>query len=293
MPVDDDVPTLCAISLLAFMLSDVLHEAVGHGLTALLTGAQSGVLTTVAWSSQFDSRLVEAGGTLVNLAAALAFWIALRSAQNASPHARSFLLLGCAFNLFGGTGYFLFSGVTNFGDWAEVIRGMHPHWLWRTLLIALGASAYFAAVRIVGAGIVRYIGIPRNEHRPLRRFTYLPYFSAIVISSLGGLMNPIGMQLMWESALPATAGAYSGLLWLEYYIPRGTLPARPRQSVQRSSVWISLAVIAGVIFIAILGRGITLHRSGAITRSGESNPLARGSTVPESSFLLGFRISRI
>ena len=69
----DDTLTLSAISVVASILTNVLHEGVGHGLTALLTGANSGVLTTVAWSSAFDSRLVEAGGTLVNLASALVF----------------------------------------------------------------------------------------------------------------------------------------------------------------------------------------------------------------------------
>ena len=77
---NDDVLTVCAISLLAEILANVAHEGFGHAATALLTGAESGVLTTVAWSSDFDSRLVAAGGTLANLAAALIFWIALRRA---------------------------------------------------------------------------------------------------------------------------------------------------------------------------------------------------------------------
>ena len=72
-PSTDHTLTICAISIVAAILSNTLHEGVGHGLTALLTGAKSGILTTVAWSSAFDSRLVEAGGTLVNLAAALVF----------------------------------------------------------------------------------------------------------------------------------------------------------------------------------------------------------------------------
>lgn len=260
MPIDDDIPTLSAISMLAFMLSDVLHEAVGHGLTALLTGAQSGLLTTVAWSSEFDSRLVEAGGTLVNLLAAFTFWIVLRRAKNASPQWRSFLVLCCTFNLLGGTGYFFFSGVTNFGDWAEVIRGVNPHWVWRALLIVVGISAYFAAVLFVGAAIVRYIGIPRRDHKRLRRFTYVAYFSAILISSLGGLLNPIGMQLMWESALPATAGAYSGLLWLQYYIPRQAVPGCKPIPILRSRGWMLVAAVLGIVFVVVLGRGITLHR---------------------------------
>jgi hypothetical protein len=51
----DDTLTICAVSILAGIWTNVFHEGIGHGLTALLTGAKSGVLTTVAWSSAFDS----------------------------------------------------------------------------------------------------------------------------------------------------------------------------------------------------------------------------------------------
>jgi hypothetical protein len=178
-PTADDTLSICAISIVAGILTNVLHEGVGHGLTALLTGAKSGVLTTVAWSSAFDSRLVEAGGTLANLAAALVFWFALRSAKRAPVSMRYFLLITCAFNLFTGTGYFFFSGVTDFGDWAAVISGLHLHWLWRALLVVVGACSYFAAVLVVGIGFVRYVGIPRHQQGRLRRLTIVPYFSAI------------------------------------------------------------------------------------------------------------------
>ena len=80
----DDVPTVCAISMLAGILANVLHEGLGHAATALLTGAKSGVLSTVAWSSDFDSRLVAAAGTLANLVAGAALWLALRSWRSAS-----------------------------------------------------------------------------------------------------------------------------------------------------------------------------------------------------------------
>ncbi len=160
-PIADDMLTICAISIVAGILTNILHEGVGHGLVALLTGAKSGVLTTVAWSSAFDSRLVAAGGPLVNLAAALVFWVALRSAKLASMPMRNFLLITCAFNLFTGTGYFFFSGITNFGDWAAVISGLHTHWFWRALLVIVGASSYFIAAVVVGVGLVRYVGIPR------------------------------------------------------------------------------------------------------------------------------------
>jgi len=256
----DDVLTICAISILAAILSNILHEGVGHGLIALLTGAKSGVLTTVAWSSEFDSRLVAAGGTLVNVVAGLMFWFALRSSQNASLPMRYFLLISAAFNLFAGTGYFFFSGVTDFGDWAAVISGLAPHWLWRVLLVVLGAVSYYAAVRVVGVGLRRYVGVPREQQRRLRKLTIVPYISAILLLSIAGLLNPLGIQLLWQSALPATAGGQSGLLWLQYYIPRGTGPNRTPEQVERNSGWIVAAGILALVYIVVLGRGITLHR---------------------------------
>src|SRR5215831_7294699 len=141
-PSADDTLTICAISIVAGILTNVLHEGIGHGLIALLTGAESGVLTAVAWSSAFDSRWVEAGGTLANLAAAVVLWLVLRSHKGVPLSTPYFLLIACAFNLFTGSGYFLFSGVTDFGDWAMVIRGIRPQWLWRALLVILGACSY-------------------------------------------------------------------------------------------------------------------------------------------------------
>jgi len=256
----DDALTICAISVVAGILTNVVHEGVGHGLIALLTGTKSGVLTTVAWSSAFDSRLIAAGGTLVNLAAGLVFWLALRSAKRTSMPTRYFLLMSCAFNLFTGTGYFFFSGVTDFGDWAAVISGLHPHWLWRALLVIVGASSYYASVLLVGIGLVRYVGVPRDQQKRLRKLTIVPYFSAILLAGVAGVLNPLGIQLLWQSALPATAGGQSGLLWLRYYIPRGTQPNRTPQQVERNSGWMVAAGILALVYTVVLGRGITLHR---------------------------------
>jgi len=151
-PAKDDGLTVCAISVLSAMLADVLHEGLGHAALALITGTQSGLLTTVAWSSAFDSKLVAAGGTLANLAAGIVFWIALRNTKRATVQLRFFLLTSAAFNLLAGTGYFFFSGVTNFGDWAVVIADLSPHWLWRTLLVIVGMASYYISILVVGIG---------------------------------------------------------------------------------------------------------------------------------------------
>jgi hypothetical protein len=260
LPTNDDALTVIAISLLAAMLADVLHEGLGHASLALITGTQSGVLSTVAWSSALDSKLVAAGGTLVNLAAGIVCWFALRRAKRASVQLRFFLLTSAAFNLLAGTGYFFFSGVTNFGDWAVVIADLPTHWLWRTLLVIVGMAAYYISVLVVGIGLVKYVGVLRAEEQRLRNLTWIPYFSAALLLAAGGLLNPIGIQLVWQSALPGAAGAHSGLLWLRYYIPRKTVPERGSEGIGRNYGWMIVAVILSLVFIFVLGRGITLHR---------------------------------
>ena len=105
-----------------------------------------------------------------------------------------------------------------------------------------------------------YVGVPRDQQRRLRKLTIVPYFSAILLAVIAGLLNPLGMQLLWQSALPATAGGQSGLLWLQYYIPRGTEPKRSPEQLARSYVWIVVAAVLGVVYVVVLGRGITMRR---------------------------------
>ena len=137
-PVKDDRLALIAISALACILQDILHEGLGHGVTAWLSGAQRVTMSTVALDSDIDTRWISANGTLVNLLFAAIFWLLLLRPQRYRPATRYFLVLALAGNLFTGTGYFLFSGVINFGDWAEVIRGFEPHWMWQLGLVVLG-----------------------------------------------------------------------------------------------------------------------------------------------------------
>ncbi|HEX5233832.1 MAG TPA: hypothetical protein VFW25_00735 [Silvibacterium sp.] len=254
----DDSATLCAISVLACMLSTMLHEGLGHAAVAITTLNASGTLTSLAWSSTQDSRLVAAAGTLVNLASALVFWLLLRAARNANPALRFFFLITMSFNLLTGTGYFFYSGVSNFGDWAQVIDGLQPHWLWRTGLIVLGVITYYLAIRIIGGSIVRYMGVPLSNARRFRRLTWLPYFSAIVIDGVAALFNPFGMRYVFLSALAATAGGHSGLLWLRYYIPRSIQPGGDGLPVLRSYAWIIVAVICAAVFIGVFGPGVHL-----------------------------------
>ena len=254
----DDAPTVCAISILAIMLSTMLHEGVGHAAVAMATLHASGTLTSLAWSSERDSRLVLAGGTLVNLASGLVFWLLLRITP-ARPTLRFFLLLSMAFNLLTGTGYFFFSGVSDFGDWAGFIEGLHPYWLWRVGLVALGILSYYASVLLIGTSLVRGMGVSLNDVARFRRLTWAPYLAAIAIDVFAGLFNPIGFKYVFLSAFASTAGGLSGMAWMYHYIPKSVLPG-PAQMIPRSYPWIAAAAVLGLVFIVVFGPGVHLPR---------------------------------
>jgi hypothetical protein len=94
----------------------------------------------------------------------------------------------------------------------------------------------------------------------LRKLSLLPYISAIVIVGLAGLLNPISKALVWQSALPATAGAHSGLLWFRFYVPRKTIPRPSSELIERSYRWICTATVCALIYVFVLGHGMTLTR---------------------------------
>jgi hypothetical protein len=256
----DDKATLIAISTLACILQDILHEGLGHGVTAWLSGAHRVTMSTVALQSDIETRWISANGTVVNLIFAAIFWLPLLRQGRYKPATRYFLVLAMAGNLFTGTGYFLFSGVFDFGDWAAVIQGMQPHWLWRAGLVALGVVSYYGSMLLV-AGHLLPFGVQGQAAERVRALCWTPYFADGILAGIGGLFNPLGLFYVIASALPSTLGANAGLLSLPWMI-RGSVSGDEGQveSIKRSATWIAMGAAASLVFIFVLGRGITWSR---------------------------------
>jgi hypothetical protein len=261
MPVSakDDRLTLIAISALACILQDVLHEGLGHGATAWLSGARTVTMSTVAMQCDIDTRWISANGTLVNLLFAAIFWLLLRSPQRYGPATHYFLVLAMAGNLFTGTGYFFFSGVTNFGDWAAVIRGLQPHWMWQLGLVAVGVATYYAAMLVVASGLNPFLSRDEGPRR-LRGLCRTPYFTDGILAGLGGLLNPAGLFYVIASALPSTLGANAGLLSLPSLMRRRSPAEEPVGPIEFSTAWVATGIVACLLFIFVLGRGLTWTR---------------------------------
>ncbi len=255
----DDRLTVISVAALAYILQDILHEGLGHTVTAWLSGAHRMTLSTVALQSDIETRWISASGTLVNLLAAAILWLFLLRADRYRPVMRYFLLLAFAGDLFTGTGYFFFSGITNFGDWAAVIRGLQPHWMWQLGLVVVGVVSYYLAMLLVGDQLKAFRG--GGTVQRVWNLSWTCYFTEGALAGLAGLFNPLGLFYVIASALPATLGANAGLLSLPFII---TGPGREGQElvpfIVRSMPWIATAAVASFFFIVVLGRGVTWSR---------------------------------
>ena len=241
--------TIIGMAIIAAGTAALLHEGLGHGVTAWVRGDIPTELTSNHLASLHEDRWVLAGGTLVNLAAGVLALIASHLA-GARANLRYFCWLLAAKNLFSGAGYFMFSGIIGFGDWQQVILGLPHQALWRTGMAIFGAILYVLFARVLAVSI-RPFTAERGEYNVVGR---LPYLAACIFSCLAGLFDPLGLKLLLVSTIPAAFGGSSGMLWLDSLMPR-TLSAQPL-AVRRSSSWWIAAALFGVTYILILGRGI-------------------------------------
>jgi hypothetical protein len=150
-----------------------------------------------------------------------------------------------AFNLFWGAGYFIFSAITNKGDWAFVLRdlSLEPRWLWRLLMGALGAVLYGCSIRAVAKLV--------PPGTPL----VWPYLIAGVVSCAATLFY-VGPTLpaIREAARESFVSA-AGLLFLAYLGSNRARASPPPSLEARSNGWLLFSALVTILFFLVLGRG--------------------------------------
>jgi hypothetical protein len=254
--------TIAAITITATVIADFIHEGLGHGCMCVATRGQPLVLSTVHFECSADSRLVAAGGTLANLIFGALFWVAARAAKRSASW-RYFFWLLMTFNLFSVGGYFLFSGIGNIGDWAEVVAGWQPAWAWRLGLAALGIVTYFFVFVPWSLRELRpFLGNDaKNRVRRARQLTVTPYLTAGVLACVAGALNPVGPLLILISAAAASFGGNSGLAWMSNLLHGTRIPSSEFQmpEIKRSWGWIIAAAVLAIGFIGGLGPGVKFH----------------------------------
>jgi hypothetical protein len=241
--------TIISMAIVATGITVLLHEGVGHGVTSWLRGGAPTELTSNHLSSLHEDRWVEAGGTLVNLAAGILTLLGTHMA-GARASLRYFCWLLSAHNLFSGAGYFLFSGVFGFGDWQQVIAGLPHQALLRTAMAIFGLVLYVFVAWLLAIAVRPFC----STHSDYNVIGRLPYLASCLFSCAAGAFDPLGIKLLLVSTIPAAFGGSSGVLWLDGFIPR-PFP-ESRLVVPRLPAWWICAALFAIAYIVVLGRGI-------------------------------------
>ena len=263
--VPTDALTVIAVSALAFIVSNVLHEGLGHGGACLLVGGKPLSLTAVYFDSDsrglsdLQSRVIAAGGPLVNLITGLAGLIALRVMKGVPGPGRYFLWLVTTLGLFMATGYLLFSGVGGIGDLAIVTKGLEPAWLWRVVLTLAGSALYLLSAIIAAAEFSRIAGPPSEALvARARRIALVSYLTGAVVICVAGILNPQGFIFVLISAAASTLGGASGLLWMMHLLrrPRPIRSDSAELALPRSWGWVVAGAVVLLVYVVVLGPGI-------------------------------------
>jgi hypothetical protein len=236
--------TLAAIAAVAFIVACVSHEAVGHGGMCLAIGGRITLLTSVYFRCTNGGPLTDAAGPLMNLIVGAACWLLARNRPLASQ-SRLFFVLAMAFNLFWGGGYFIFSAVTNTGDWAFVLRdlSLEPRWLWRLLMGALGVGIYVGAVQAVG------------RHFPPGTPLVWPYLVAGIVSCVAALFYVGPVLPAVREAARESFEANVGLLFVAYRRSKQDNVSSSPILAAHSNGWLIFSALVTMLFFLLLGRG--------------------------------------
>jgi len=266
-----DIATILSIAVVVYALASFIHEGLGHGGACLAVGCQPQLLTSMQFQGDDKglsigaSKFISAGGAIANLAAALAAILLLRRHATIGPARWFFLWLFATVNLLQATGYLLYSGFGGIGDWAAVVQGLTPAWLWRSGLAVIGGSTYWLVVRWSMrrlAGRLNATGSARVAEA--NRYTVISYCAGGGLSLLAGLFEPGGGIVVLISGAAASLGGTSALAWGPQLLHDPALgsPAAKPLLLDRDWRWISAAIVSAIFFVFVIGPGVRLHAGG-------------------------------
>jgi len=263
--IETDVPTMIAVSTVAWALADALHEVVGHAGAAVLLGVPVRAVSTATVfieadqiRSVWDYRIIHAAPTLINLVSAGLALLALHSRWARSSTSRYFLWLFATISVILATVNLVF-GPLGGGDWMEVTTELEPRVIWRAGIVAVGV-----AVGVAGYVLPLRLWRPDlREHRRLQlKVTTVPVLVVVVVQTLSVVGSPFASQPVGSSQSPVAGLGLVYLtmvLWLALVnVVGGPHSLAPVESIRltRSKGWLAVGLLMLVIFVGVLGPGL-------------------------------------
>ena len=256
--------TVIAIAVMAYAGVNICHEIIGHCGMAVLVGTKCTVIssTYIPLAIQpptWKYRIIVVAGSTANWTFALLCLGLLRSLRRASPALRYFLWLSLCVNLFLPSTYLLAAPVIKFGDSYILIADLRAQFLWRSALILAGAVACWLSFQLCRTELGRLIGLGGWKARSIAWELVAPaYVAGGILTVASGLFSQLPAKWAQLESAGGTFGLTVWLLLLPFGIPEPPGPEQDPFVVPRRAGWIVAGALSAVIFIGVLGPGISL-----------------------------------
>lgn len=259
-----DSLTIVGWGLLLMPLLTMWHEIGGHAAVCAVQGGQ--VTTIGAFYVDCEGLLglgnilVACAGVFVNIVLAIVAYFLWRRAV--SDTARVTLWLIWVSEAFVASGYFLFSGVTGFGDLGIGKGGSLATfglaWPIQIIEVVIGLISYILLVRAAIRALNMMIGNGPETRRVRRSIAHVYYASAGAAAVLVGLLNPVGIVITIMSAAASSFGGLAGFISIGYAVGKGG-EAKPIL-IRRNLPIIGAGVAVLAAFALILGPSLHFTR---------------------------------
>jgi hypothetical protein len=257
-PQRDDVPTLMAAGVLAYLAETLLHEVVGHGGVCVASDLRFTMLAPLWMRCSESPLLLVAAGPAMNVVAACGFAAALVLAPVRQPLTALLLWLGFGFNALVACGYLAVGALAGFGDWPVVFASVHPQWAWRIPAAMLAVAAYYVCLRAAAALFVRHAGAGPAARARLRRRALWPASAAAVVACLAEIAGGRGQPMPLALAMGCTIVVGFSLTSMDTVVARASARQRDLGAIYRAWWLIGAGLTASAAFIVLIGPGLVI-----------------------------------
>jgi hypothetical protein len=258
-----NIPTLIAISVLSWIMVNMFHEILGHGLFGVLSGLKlKAVSTSTAYLDAngidfISIRFVNLGGILMNFITGLIAWLILKIKKPENPQINLFLWLFASFSYIIIVMNLISVTLIGGGDLPGVISTFNNQPIAKIIVLIIGLF-----IMISGYIIIQKSFMPTMKgHRSiLISLTLIPALTVIIIQTLSLLKSPFAYLPPSQNHLLASVFAYFHfLLWalVVNIVPCSSKSNSLENILTGKSFYIiTIGIIVAVFYIFILGPGI-------------------------------------
>jgi len=261
--------TLIAVAALSWIMVNICHEILGHGLFGILSGLSLKAVNTstayldVNWDAEIAQngfsglRLTLIGGVLTNFVTSLFACLVLKYRKDLSSQMRLFLWLFASFSYVIIVMNLVTAPKMGGGDLAGIIRTYDNQGTASTFILFFGLVFMILAYIFLQKS---YLPKIKGHRSILLSITIIPVLTVIVIQTLSLLMSPFSYLPPNQNHLLASVLMYFHLILWALVV--NAIPSSSKTNSitnifpESSKKWILVALAVSLFYILILGPGI-------------------------------------